>query len=383
MPPPLYKKPRESGIELLKIFALLFIVISHIAQTVTTSHEFIWYPEYVFNIETASFNLNAIGVLLCRHLGSLGNHIFFIASFWFLCENPKGVKTEKIACFVIDVWVISVLMLIGISVFCGPVPAKLLIKSIFPTLFSNNWFITCYIIIFALHPVLNRVISSLEHRDLLLFCIIVVSMYFVFGMISSGFFFSSPIIVFVSLYFVVAYVKKYRIEWANNVKLNALLFASSLILFLILIFATEFMGMHVSFLRNKMLHWNSNQNLLILLIAFAMFNVVRAIKFSSKFINYIASVSLIVYVTHENILFRQLIRPYIFTKIYENYGYDDIIAWIMILAIILFVMSVIVSIVYKTIIQRFTFVTARSIDSGMRRLVSRILDAMTSAKSSV
>lgn len=43
----LSKKERTSGIELIKVFAVLLIVISHVVQTLHIENEYISYSDYI------------------------------------------------------------------------------------------------------------------------------------------------------------------------------------------------------------------------------------------------------------------------------------------------------------------------------------------------
>ena len=61
---------RESGIELLKIFGILLVVVSHVVQTLA---------HYV-NIDMASKSLTILALGVLRLSGNLGNIIFFFCS---------------------------------------------------------------------------------------------------------------------------------------------------------------------------------------------------------------------------------------------------------------------------------------------------------------
>ena len=83
-----------------------------------------------------------------------------------------------------------------------------------------------------------------------------------------------------------------------------------------------------------------------------IFNIVRNIHFENKVINYASSLSLLIYIIHDNILFRIYYRTKMWNNIYENYGYEHIFMWVFILTIIIFSFSLITSVIYKSIIQK-------------------------------
>lgn len=150
---------RESGIELLKIFAMFIIVIAHMVQTLTTPDPQLSYQGYVMDISRATTDVQTIILLILRHFGVFGNEIFFICSAWFLLKSDNYKKKKWFFMF-LEIWVVSVLILIITYVSLhGNISKKILIKSIFPTTFANNWYLTCYLLFYPLHTVLNKVIK--------------------------------------------------------------------------------------------------------------------------------------------------------------------------------------------------------------------------------
>lgn len=75
--------------------------------------------------------------------------------------------------------------------------------------------------------------------------------------------------------------------------------------------------------------------------------------FYSKFINYISSLSLLAYIIHENIIIRTYYRPMLWNYIYNNFGYNYVIGWVFIIAISMFIGSIIISTLYSLTIKRF------------------------------
>lgn len=348
---------RNSGVELIKVVALFAIIVAHLSQTLSTAHEYIQYPEFIIPITSASKDPQVCLLALFYHLGSLGNLIFFIASFWFLSDR-NTVRFNKVILITIDVWVISVLSYFFwdkiVCDFGGTIPVELVIKSFFPTIFANNWFITCYILIYTVSPVLNKLTYVLSRKTFFAFCTVTGILYFGIGSVKSGLFFSNQLLIFLTLYFIVSYVRRYANDLANNVRFNLYVLLISSICFFISFFILELLGQHLEIFSTKMLFLARNDNIFLLFIAFSLFNLFKSLKFSSRIINIVASTSLIVYVTHENIIFRQMIRPFIFTYLHDTYGYDSIVVWVILLAIILFILTFCIAMMYKLSVQRIT-----------------------------
>lgn len=154
---------RDSGVELLKIITVILIVISHVVLTLTTENEYIPYNNYLLDCTHATTSGTILLLAGMRHFGALGNWIFFVASAWFLLDSTKA-SGKKMMGMLLDIWVISVLFL-GITLLIrGEVGGKLFLFSLFPTTFENNWYLTCYLLFYPIHPYLNRLISAMTAK---------------------------------------------------------------------------------------------------------------------------------------------------------------------------------------------------------------------------
>mgnify|MGYP004697559107 CR=1 FL=1 len=85
-----------------------------------------------------------------HNLGQIGNDIFLVCSFWFLTSSHK-IKGEKFILLMADVFWISVISLLIFSLMGFRFPLKYLIKQFAPNLFGNSWFLSCYLLIYAIH----------------------------------------------------------------------------------------------------------------------------------------------------------------------------------------------------------------------------------------
>jgi hypothetical protein len=76
-------------------------------------------------------------------------------------------------------------------------------------------------------------------------------------------------------------------------------------------------------------------------------------KFKSRFINYISSLSLLVYIIHENIILRNYYRPFFINWLYETFGYSQVVLLMLAVALAIFVGTTIVAFIYDKTIRRF------------------------------
>lgn len=344
---------RYSGIELLKIFAIFVIVISHVVQTLTSENLDISYQDHVLDITKATTNFQYIVLLIFQHFGGWGNSLFFICSAWFLLK-ATAYKKKKWFFMLVEIWTVSIIILIvTYAILHGGISAKIIIQSIFPTLFGNNWYVTCYLLFYPISPILNRVIDGMSKRQLLRSASALALLYIFLDFIKGDWFFPSTLILWVTIYFVMAYLQKYLMFFADSIKNNVVFALANAVCFVGLILLTEVGGLHIAFLSEKMMHWWNNCNPFIIFMSIAMFNIARNVHFKNRFINYISSLSLLIYVIHDNLIIRTYFRPAMWNYVYTNYGYNNLIGWVFILVVITFLFGIIAAALYSVTIQEF------------------------------
>lgn len=139
------RRARSSGLELLRILCMLFIVADHYAgqsgaALYDTLPHALWFA--------------AMGC------GSrIGCSIFVIIGAWFLCEQP--FRTKRVLSLWITVWMHTV----GVTAVCCLLPGKnvsmgTLRWAVFPVSTRQLWFVSYYIVLLLLSPVLNRLLHT-------------------------------------------------------------------------------------------------------------------------------------------------------------------------------------------------------------------------------
>lgn len=343
---------RESGVELLKIIAIFLIVVSHVMKTLCNENPYIPYQDYVLDLSTATTNIQHFILMLFRCFGAWGNTIFFVCSAWFLLGSSK-FKKQKWLFMLIEVWVVSIIIL-AISYISrhGDISGTLIIKSLLPTTFANNWYVTCYLLFYPIHPLLNMLINHMNKKSLLRLSSAMFILYCCFDFIKGDLFFPSHIILWITIYFVMAYIQLYLPDFANDKKKNCILLIIGVVGFIGIALITNIAGLHMSFMRNKVVYWAKNCNPFLIAMTIALFNIARNVHFKNAFINYISSLSLLIYIIHENLILKTYYRPHVINYIYTVYGYDHIIFWIFIASLLIFVLSLISSAIYDKTIRK-------------------------------
>ena len=172
--------------------------------------------------------LNSLKITI-TNLGQIGNCIFFVSSVWFLLES-YNVKINKAIKMIVESFCTSVFCLAIVLLAGYNIPLKEIVFSFFPLTFGFYWFISCYILIYLIHPYINYVIEKLSQFQL--FCIVssFVLLYSVYVLILGGdYFYYNELIGFLSLYFITAYFKKYSNNKLSSKKLCILILLPSLL----------------------------------------------------------------------------------------------------------------------------------------------------------
>lgn len=337
-------KKRNSNIELLKVFAMLLIALNH-AMPVYGDHDSIAY----LDLGIASTNIEYLLINFLRCSGQIGNIIFIVCSSFFLVDSNK-TKKEKLFEIMFDTLFLSIIFVVPFIIFNEGVSKIDIIKQFMPFTFNNNWFICCYVLIYAIHPLLNLIVNNLSKIG---FFRIIFFMFVLFSgaqFIFTQAFYFNDLIGFVYIYLMVAFVKKHKPKYCENIKMNYFVLFVSLSMYILLLTLTNYAGLKIAFLSNKILHWNNNiANPFFILIGISLFNIFNCKYMYNKTINYISSLSLVFYLIHENYMFRRYVKPLFYQSVFSDGKY---LFWIFVETLILFVFGIIFAIVYNELIKK-------------------------------
>ena len=255
---------------------------------------------------------------------------------------------------ILDIWTISVLICgIGWLFRYDNLSGKLLIKQLFPTFFGNNWYMTCYILFYPAHKVINRTIKELNKRELLMMASSLAMLYIFLNYVRKSFF-ASELILWMTIYFVIAYIKKYLSKHMEKIKTNILMIVVGFVGNAGIVALTDIAGIKISFLRTKTMYWHNDCSPFIIVMALGLFYVFKNFKFSNRYINYVSKLSLFIYVIHENEILRTYYRPLIWHKIFNDVGYRYLFFWIFGLSVAILAFGVLTSMIYHYTVEKTT-----------------------------
>lgn len=319
------KKERNYAIEILRIISMMMIVSLHF---------------FAYNEAVNSLNVPSISEFLRRGLNSFCaisvNCYILISGYYLLNFRFSFRKLIKLIAevFLYSVLIYFILVLSGVHKFS----LKEAICVFLPTLTREYWFITSYVGVFLLSPILKLIIEKLDQRTHVI-CIFIGFLLFV--LYYNFFFFcdnlnfggSTGIVWFIYLYICGSYIYRYDFSTLkSNIKKYTLLASLALIsqipfLLLYIIVDKEI------FLKGATIFDSVYNSIFVFLSSFFFFKIFTTIKLSinspiiKKIILFFSSSSLAVYLIHDN----QYMRKYIWNVLEFDFSNNPIfliIYWI-------------------------------------------------------
>ena len=90
------KRTRNTGIDCLKVIAILLVVISHVTQTLCEPSAYAASVDYIVPLGNATTNLSYLLLTLLRHAGMLGNDISFSARHGIFWKAPALLHARSL-----------------------------------------------------------------------------------------------------------------------------------------------------------------------------------------------------------------------------------------------------------------------------------------------
>jgi surface polysaccharide O-acyltransferase-like enzyme len=299
------KKVRDSKFELLRIFAMLIIILHHYCV-----------HGGVFNnltIDNITFNSILTKIM---SFGKYANHIFILLTGYFMVKSKANYK--KVISLILEMFFYSITISIifyGLNIV--DFSYKAFIKSLIPLLWGN-WFLVYYVILYLLIPFINMIIAKIEKKQLRNIIIILTFLFIVVPTFTKNAWGFSAHDIFILDYLIGAFIRLYSEEQENNKKLNFKILVVIILVAVMSIITMSFVGKILG--KNKLLQncdyfINSNYSIISFGLAIYTFLLFKGMKIkNNKFINFIASSVLGIYLIHDN----ETIRNWLWTKWWPN-----------------------------------------------------------------
>ncbi|MGL4862402.1 MAG: acyltransferase family protein [Cetobacterium sp.] len=195
---------------------------------------------------------------------------------------------------------------------------KYFLKSFFPILLSNYWFVTTFIVLFLLIPFLKILLKNIEKSMfqkllLVLAILLIIPVNIGFGNVDW----------FIFLFFISAYIKRYSFNlFDNNIKNLTISVIMYVIIFLSIILF-NLLGRKFSVFLGKELFFIGQSSPFILITSIFLFQFFKNLKIENKVINEIikkiAITTFGIYLIHDNFI----VRKYLWIKLFKNSFYKN------------------------------------------------------------
>lgn len=202
-------KERNHGLDLLRLLAMIFIVMSHIEG-----------QSGIFSNVDSEFGKCIVWFLTSG--AQISVNCFVMIGAWFLVD--KKFKMERIMKIYGELFFYCVSITIFLTIiFPHQVSAESIIRGLFPFMGSPLWFATCYILLLLFSGFLNQLLEFPEITKkviLILFFIHCIPPTF---LLRNDFFFGSELMWFIFLYLLMGYLKKKPLNILNKGKINGVI----------------------------------------------------------------------------------------------------------------------------------------------------------------
>lgn len=300
-------KERNSSFELMRIISMLLVITSHVI-----GHGGL-FPNSIGNLH--------ISLVLVKCITKVYVNPFILIMGY--CQYKSTFKLNKLfkinnAAWFYNFIITVVFIVLGIS----EISNLQILKNFSPIILNDYWFIRLYIYLYCLSPFINILIRNIDkktHKNILIVCFVLFS---ILPTITYQQLFNNEIgrslSTFIFLYLTGAYFAKYPIDKSTIMSLftrngQKLIFVSIFILCFLINFSIFWLSIRLLKSGEIISYFGqtirasifTNDNPLVIIGSISYFLCFYYMKFYSKFINFVASLTIGIYLIHEMPLVRE------------------------------------------------------------------------------
>lgn len=304
---------RNISLDILKCLSMLFVVLLHVGNDTKGYYQVVLNPP---------FDIKWLLDCFISTFAFVAVNCFVLITGYFLCESK--IRYKKI----INLWLTVFTYSFGFYVILCIVPfcnthfsVAEIIKNAFPIIHKRYWFVTCYLLLYALVPFLNKLINVLSNNEFKLLLFILITFYVVLTTLFNDIVDSRngySLCWFIILYFTAAYIRKNPFP---KLHYGWLYIITSLISFGLTIIIEFIDSSPFEFLTRDPRNYNSIFTFFSSVCLFLFFEQLD-LKVTSKLSNIISRISIYsfgVYLFHEH----QYLSPIIWHKIVGLYRFQN------------------------------------------------------------
>ena len=353
---------RQSNFELMRIISIFMIVVWHVILSGVGLKQVDGILALFFDIIRAVFVV---------HVNS-----FILVTGYFQCTS--SFKLRKLLNLLATSWfyrIISLLIVLMLSL-STYTNLEILKNGFILPLDHEHWFIHYYVLLYLISPFLNKYINRVNQKELKITVLVLIFINSILPYLSNqGFFtvnFGFSLYHFITLYFIGSYLRKYPLHKSYHFKSMSIKKFRILLIFIFfscsfVSLAVQYFGKYICIMGNGFgsiinevgsvlqLHAGAYDFPLTILQSCAYLLLFIIISFKSKFINYISSLMIGVYLIHES----EVIKPYIYQlwpfdiKLHSNLY---ILLQIFTFALFIFIGCILIEIIRKILLKILKFI---------------------------
>lgn len=321
-------KQRLSNIELLRIISMLMIIMLHLLS----------FGGMLKTYNTIS--AKAIFIWLMESLSFVAVNCYVIISGYFLVDS--NFKLKKLLNIWIEVLFYSLIIYFTL-IFTNKIEFgyKALLKSFFPILLRNYWFVSVYAILYILSPFINKLIHSLTKKQYSYLVLIVFIFFSLWSTIippadTINYGGSYSISWFICLYLIAGYLKRFYSDKKTRKSICLCVYFIASLLNVIAYFGIK--KLNIQFVLPDFLY--NYYSITVLIAAISLFILFKNLEIKNKFINkainFFAPTTFAIYLMYEN----PNVRDILWEKFHfvSNEPFAKMIFLIIIIPISLFVL---------------------------------------------
>ncbi len=287
---------RNSSFELLRSISILLILLHHFAV----------HGGFEFN--STDLSVPRLWWLLIESGGKLGVNCFVLITGYFLSANARAVlNSRRIFRLLGQMIFYSVSIYLALCALgMQPFDIPSLVKACFPVTANVWWFAGTYLLLYLVHPFLNRLIHAVSRRTCRNMIVGFIALASVIPSITLKQYQMNQFLWFVTLYFAAGYIRLYDLNPRHTAHRYALCFAA----FALLRYASSviiiLMSAKIPALSKYALAYHGEDSILTLAASVSLFMTFAKLRIKPRrAINTIASASFGVYLIHDNPLIRE------------------------------------------------------------------------------
>lgn len=330
---------RNSNIELARIICMIGIVLFHLSRFDS------------WRLYKDGLGVWQIGAFLFSAWGCAFVSCFIAISAWFLYgTSNKKLDFKKVSSLLIEVTFVAAVTLVIKYIAGEPVGIKQIIKCMFSAVDGTYWYVLCYVVLLLIYPMLNMLIDMLNKEDHVRTCFLLGG-----GLCCELLFTGAAeclgaITLFILVYFVTAYMKKYResFMFTHAKAILIMSFLGTVLLGIVMRVLIHDGDKFVGIYNLKLINRYSPFMFLNGVSLFA--TIIKQKNFYSKVVNWIAKYSFGIYLIHANCC-TAWVTIFGITNAYIS-GKQDFVGRFLLMVLVIILLGLSVDMLAKTLVNK-------------------------------